>query len=76
MKTTIKYTIRRFVVAIPLASVLVTAYWLFCLLLVAFGATGNYASFESNAWTIGIVFIIAVTFYPQINNVVKTVLGE
>ena len=76
MKTTVKYTIRRLVVAIPLAAVLVSAYWLFYVLLVAFGAIGNYETFESNSWTLGITFIIAVTFYPQINNVVKKVLGE
>ncbi len=76
MKTTVKYTIRRFVVAIPLASVFVGAYWLFCMLLVAFGATGNYETFGRNAWSLGIAFVIAVTFYPQINSVVKKVLGE
>ena len=76
MKTTAKYTIRRFVVAVCLSPALISAYWLFCMLLVAFGATGTYASFERNAWALGITFVIAVTFYPQINNVVKKVLGE
>lgn len=76
MKTTAKYTIRRFIVATLLAPVIAGAHWVAWAIAIALGATGNYATVERNAWTIAIVFIVTVTYYPQIRQMVDRVLGN
>lgn len=75
MKTA-KYAIRRFIIATLLAPVVVGAYWLVWATIVALGATGSHSNFESNAWTLAVFFIIAVTFYPQVRGLVARVTGE
>ena len=77
MKTATKYTVRRLVASTLFAPVLVGAYWIVWVVLVAGGASGNYASFERNAWTLAIVFVAVSTFYPQISRAVtKLVEGD
>ena len=56
MKTTAKYTIRRFIVATLVAPVIAGAHWV--------------------AWAIAIVFVVTVTYYPQIRQMVDRVLGN
>jgi hypothetical protein len=71
-----KYTVRRFIFAVLSAPVVVGAYWLVWAFIIVLGATGGHASFERNAWTLAVFYVVAVTLYPQIRRVVARVTGE
>lgn len=69
-----KYTFRRFVVAVLFTPVVIAGYWLVWTLTIAFGATGNPESFVRNAWTLGIIGILAFTFYPQLRSFINRII--
>lgn len=66
-----KYTLRRFfasIITVPLAYAGYLAIWV---ILIAFGAEGRFVDFLQNLPTIGMVWVLAWTFGPDIERYIE-----